>query len=226
MDQHMEDFKDVASLLGGKQQPKLELKETSTIEWTEYDWAITVSPKSSPLLSNPCVACNQSIGHKTIDQQFEIMEQMCNEMIKVFKDKVSFFFRPELYRDNLYLHYHGYLRSKYKSSNKIVKFISNFFELKNISVKLKAIDDLSGWNNYVYKDFYKLQDQYSVTGLQYDGYKDKSQKISKSIKRKPIKSKTIPNSLKHWYSCEQKNKCDICSIFYDKYKDKMISEDL
>lgn len=229
MEQYLEDFSDVASLLGRKQRPLLELVEVSNIEWNDYDWAITISPKSSKKLSETCNECGQVTVGKSIEQQFELMKQLCDDLIKEFKDRISFFFRPEEYRDNAFLHYHGFLRSKYKSSNKIIKFISNYFNLDSKTlVKIKPIDNINGWKNYVYKDIYLIHDKYQgqLTGLQYSGYTNLSKSISKSNKVKTIPRTVIPNSLRHWYQCDNREECDICLLFYDKYKDKTICETL
>lgn len=174
--------------------------------FSNYALEMTISPKSSPILSKKaCGACGAT-SLCDIEEQNKLMDSLLNELI--IKFKINILGVTEFYKDKKHIHTHNIISScTEKVRKKIKDYIKNYYNLyNNVIVVIKPISYKHKYLEYMTKE---LEFSYHY----YNENKEKSiEKVKEEIENKEQqKLETIysdPIKL-HVYECTFK-KCPIC----------------
>jgi len=93
-----------------------------------YPYAVTLSPKSSPLLKN-----------KSLKAQYDILHNYLCQTLSLYCNK--YFFTFEIYSDNINMHCHGLM--EFRTAMDIKKFRKDAREFFNIKLKEREQDRLT-----------------------------------------------------------------------------------
>lgn len=148
------------SLSLGETMPNFVLNESITYEdiynFSSYDYAITISPKGSPIFRTyvkPCDKCKKGdIVKDNISTQWFKFVKLFDELEKQFK--INFVICFEYYKDKQDIHCHGILRKSIGiDKRKIINYINNYFKVDNyILCDIREIGSFDKWCKYIIKD--------------------------------------------------------------------------
>lgn len=179
-------------------------------EFNNYSLELTISPKSSPLLSvAACGACGATSILET-SKQHDIMETLLEQLITKFK--INILGVTELYKDKVHIHTHNVINNiNMNAQKRLKKFIKNYYQLDNkIVVNLTPINSRLKYQEYMMKDFsYKFHYYNQNPEHLIDNRKENC--YDKNIKKNQRKLEIIYNDpIKlHKYECIFKE-CPIC----------------
>lgn len=123
--------------------------------FNEYSFELTISPKSSPLLTERACAHCVRTKIKSLSDQEELIIKLISEITNEFK--INILGTIELYKDNIHLHTHSIINNMKKSKlNKLKKKIYQYYSLDNkYIVNIKQIINIDKYREYLIKDTYQ-----------------------------------------------------------------------
>lgn len=183
--------------------------------FNDYSNELTISPKSSKILyKNECKECNHKYNVVDIQEQYNMMVNLIDEIITKFKINILVVF--ELYTDNKNLHCHSIMQplSKHKMKE-IKKHIENYYWLYSRSVvNIAPVSSMVNYKEYMKKDIEENMKN-NIKPIYYNEEKITIRQLVSAERQQYLKLKKYmnPNPLdelqEHQLNCIY-NPCKIC----------------